>query len=203
MKSEVKKSIKSQKLKVKKKRAKSRSTPSRPQRALSAYNLFYRYKRIKILEAQINGDVKESKETIQRLIATVPGLEQDSIHSLDLVAVEELPQERMNEICRTEIRNTLKDNMAPNDDSKRLHRKSQNGCLSFVEMGKLMAASWKAIDSFSKSVFQELAQEGRIIHKELVAEYEKVHGSPPATKRRATTKSAKNSKRPPSQEYVR
>ena len=106
-------------------------------------------------------------------------------------------------ICRTEIRNTLKDNMAPNDDSKRLHRKSQNGCLSFVEMGKLMAASWKAIDSFSKSVFEELAQEGRIIHKELVAEYEKVRGSPPATKRRATTKSAKNSKRPPSQEYVR
>ena len=53
-----------------------------------------------------------------------------------------------------------------------MHRKT-HGCMSFVEMSKIMSSAWKAIDDINKAVFEELAVQGRIIHAAKLAEYEK------------------------------
>lgn len=138
-------------------------TQAKPKRPLSAYNLFYRFKRSKILEAHESGD--GSKETINRLLLAAPGLEH-------LSAVENIimtPQQ-LRERQRSEIRSTMSENLCPTDTSARSHRKS-HGCMSFVEMNRVMCVSWKSVDRYIRGVFEELAAEGRLIYKERIAEY--------------------------------
>ena len=57
----------------KKKDAATTKDDNRPKRPLSSYNLFYRFKRLKLLEAYDRGET--SKEATRRLIAATPGLE--------------------------------------------------------------------------------------------------------------------------------
>jgi len=113
----------------------------KPKRPLSAYNLFYRYKRILLL--QVSND---DTEFITKLMTTTPpGLEGfgDGISS-PLSSSEYLKERR-----RNTIRKTLVDNLNPNT-SPRSHR-SGNSKLNFLEMSKLMVASWKGIDEFALS----------------------------------------------------
>ena len=78
--------------------------------------------------------------------------------------------DHVKELCRTEIRSALLQNLSPKDTSKRNHRKS-HGCMpSFLEMNAIMSASWKSIDNFTRSVFEELAGEGRHIYHKRVAD---------------------------------
>jgi hypothetical protein len=49
--------------------------------------------------------------------------------------------------------------------------------MSFLEMSKLMCDSWKNTDKFGQSIFQELAVEGRMQHKQRVAEYNEMYPS--------------------------
>ena len=144
--------------------------PDRPKRPLSAYNLFYRFKRDKLLQAYKSGN--DSKEDINQLIMAVPGLE-------DYPGVD-MPPEHLKELRRSEIRSVLHgDSLSPKDTRNRSHRKS-HGALSFLEMNKVMVASWKSADDFSRSVFDELAEEGRRMYNKRVAEYEaKYPNSPP------------------------
>ena len=136
----------------------------KPKRPLSSYNLFYRFKRAKILEAHANGG-DESTDTIHKLIMTVPGLEDyPAIDGETLLSSPELKEHR-----RNVIRSALLDNLVPTE-TKRSHRKS-HGAMNFLEMNKIMCASWKSIDEYSLSVFEELAEEGRGIYKERVAVY--------------------------------
>ena len=172
---------------------------TRPKRALSAFNLYYRYKRTIILDAHTSDDEKsetssadggggnttadgcgnsasnnKNKESIQRLITSIPGLESYTPETLSALS----PAKR-NEISRTEIRKVLVNNLSPNESTRdRLHRKS-HGCMSFIEMSKIMSTSWKSIDEYTKSVFEELAQEGRVVQQERVAEYEKLNPPQP------------------------
>ena len=74
----------------------------RPKRPLSAYNLFYRFKRDKILEAFKNGG-EDSKEAIDHLIMAVPGLE-DVPSSI----VTNMTPEQVQELRRSEIRSALR-----------------------------------------------------------------------------------------------
>jgi len=163
----------------------------RPRRPLSAYNLFYRFKRAKILESQNKGD--GSKETIKQLIMVPSGLEdQPSAESTML-------PDRLNELRRMKIQSVLRENLSPKDTTKRSHRKSKgNGCLlTFVEMNEIIGASWKSIDSFSKSVYEELAEEGRRTYRKRVAEYELKSPSSPLKKTKSSTEllTPKKSKR--------
>lgn len=136
----------------------------KPKRPLSSYNLFYRYKRSKILEVHdILGD--DAAETINNIIMAAPGLE-DYTHDNNVLASDHSKEYR-----RDVIRGALINNLKPKAE-KRSHRK-KHGAMSFLEMNKLMCTSWKAIDEFAANVFEELAEEGRAIHQEKVQQYEK------------------------------
>ena len=113
----------------------------KPKRPLSAYNLFYRYKRILLLKEQINDDTD-----ITKLMKTPPGLECGIERNVSspLSSSEYLKERR-----RNTIRETLVDNLNPNT-SPRIH-KAGNSKLNFLEMSKLMVTSWKGIDEFALS----------------------------------------------------
>ncbi|KAL9183017.1 hypothetical protein ACHAXT_004804 [Thalassiosira profunda] len=138
--------------------------PARPKRPLTVYNLFYRFKRKKILEAHRHG--LHSKAAIEALIATVAGLEG---HPCD---TPNLSSKRVRGLRRTAIRSSIADKITPKHVTKRAHRKS-HGAMGFLEMGRIMSVSWKTMDDFSREVFEELAEEGRKIYQEKVKAYVK------------------------------
>jgi len=112
----------------------------KPKRPLSGYNLYYRYKRIKILEAtshfnddettSINDDSKAI--VIKNIIMCLPGLE--SIPRHDTMY---LPKESIDELRASKIRLVMSDKLLPNENTRsRLHRKLHG--MGFVEMGTIM-----------------------------------------------------------------
>ena len=146
----------------------SDNTPPKPKRPLSAYNLYYRQKRAKILEANTAGD--NSRETILRIMQTTPGLEDYHNHAIALTTL--YTSSALAELSRANIRAALLDNLTPNENSKRSHRKTSSA-LNFLEMNKIMVSSWKAVDDITRSVFEELAIDGRKIHLKQVEEFER------------------------------
>jgi len=146
----------------------------RPKRPLSAFNLYYRYKRTKIIEAYESSssddphlDTPMCKEKIQALITATPGLE-------SVTNLADIPPERILEIARTEIHSALKDNLSPTNARERQHRKTNGVGMTFVEMSKVMSTAWKCIDEVSHRLFEELAEQGRKVHATKVLEYEKL-----------------------------
>jgi len=129
---------------------------SKPKRPLSAFNLFYRFKRQKVLKALAAGS---DKGTISSLVMAPPGLEHYSAREQGMTSHAGLNAHR-----RETIRKELEQNLEPRDNKARAHRKNQgamNGHFSFVELGKIMNSSWKNCDEYAKLVFNELAEEGR------------------------------------------
>ena len=138
---------------------------TKPKRALSAYNLFFRFKRDKVLAAcEENANNKPSKEAINQLILAAPGLEDDSSVS------STMSEEQVEDHRRNEIRSALYLDLFPKDTSNRTHRKS-HGVISFLEMNKVMCSSWKSIDTFARSVFEDLAEEGKRMYEKHVSEH--------------------------------
>mmetsp|Transcript_26253 Transcript_26253/g.44793 ORF Transcript_26253/g.44793 Transcript_26253/m.44793 type:complete len:386 (+) Transcript_26253:158-1315(+) len=142
----------------------------KPKRPLSSFNLFYRFKRQKVLDAIALG--KSDRDDICRLIDAAPGLEHyppretEGDPSSDPV---------MNELRRKNIRKDLEHNLLPRNTRDRAHRTDEsamNGSMSFLELGKLMNASWKRCDDFAKSVFTALAEEGRAHYRKALKEYD-------------------------------
>ena len=108
---------------------------------LSYHTVFYRYKRAKIFDAYKSGD--NSKDTIICLTQCTPGLEGYT------AAVETFTSTQLMELSRGNVRAALLDNLAPKD-SKRAHRKNPNSTMSFLEMNRIMTASWKSLDDNSR-----------------------------------------------------
>lgn len=143
-------------------------TPTKPKRPLSAYNLFYRYKRVKVLEAHSgkNNGYEISIQDIITLVETTPGLENCPL------TIQSLPQDKLNEIRQANIRKSLEPHLMAKDRTKRVHRRSSHGLkISFVEMNKIMLDSWKTLDKGTKSIFQALADEGRLVYQDKLKEY--------------------------------
>ena len=108
----------------------------RPKRPLSAYNLFYRFKRAQLLAAA-KGGRDNSPDAVRRLVAALPGLE--DIPSVDLASLTSEELGKVNEVRGNAIRGALKDMLTPKDTSKRSHRKGEAiaGALSFLEMSRI------------------------------------------------------------------
>ena len=137
---------------------------TKPKRPLSSYNLFYRFKREKIIEL---GNVK--RDDITKIVQASPGQEE-----CYPPAPHDASPEEINELRKRNIRNDMESNLSPRETSTRRHRKNTsaiNGGMGFLELGKLMNESWQNCDDFAKSVFSELADEGRELYKQRLAEY--------------------------------
>lgn len=148
-------------------KAKERSKPGI--RPLSAYNLFFRFKRQQLLHACEEAD--PDKATVEFIVNCTPGLE-----FVSKEAVSVLPDEDLEKFRSDRIRAALEDKLTPNqeENSKRVHRKTKfNHGLSFLDMSRLISASWKECDDLSKKVFEGLAEDGRVIVREL-AEQEQI-----------------------------
>jgi hypothetical protein len=131
--------------------------PSRPKRPLSAYNLFYRFKRQKMIDGIAMG--KTDRTSITLLIEAAPGLE-----FYPPGATEGAPPDLVWDLRRRNIRHVMNHNLLPRDTRDRSHRKNRdamNGAVGFLELGRMMNASWLSCDDFAKGVFRELAEEGR------------------------------------------
>lgn len=99
------------------------------------------------------------------MVTTAPGLEgyPQVIHGVI-----------SDEVRRTNIRSSLEGQLFSKDTKKRAHRKSSHDYkMTFVEMNKVMVDTWKITDEFSKSVFQELADEAKREYNQLLAQYGK------------------------------
>ncbi|KAL3765013.1 hypothetical protein ACHAWO_001975 [Cyclotella atomus] len=132
--------------------------PSRRKRPLTPYNLFYRFKRAKIIEAISTSSGSLGKTDILQVVQAVPGLEDMSscelnrLHSNDIYL-------KSRDIVRREMRGRL----LP-FEGKRSHRKTHPGMIEFLEMGRMMCDQWKLVDEPTKSIFKELAEEGKRLH---------------------------------------
>jgi hypothetical protein len=135
----------------------SKPSVKKSKRPLTPYNLFYRFKRAKILQACSKGAL--DRGSTRELIAAPPGLE--DLTPLQLRALR--PNDAYS-ISRGVIREELQGNLLP-FEGKRSHRKT-HGAMSFLEMGQMMCDQWKLVDSSIKAIFEELANEGKQMHRE-------------------------------------
>jgi hypothetical protein len=132
-----------------------KASPSRPKRPLTPYNIFYRFKRAKIIQAISTPSRTVDKAAILKLVRAIPGLEDMSSSELNLLH----PQDIFH-TSRDIVRREMKDNLLP-FEGKRVHRKTHPGMIEFIEMGRMMCAQWKLVDGPTKSIFTELAAEGK------------------------------------------
>ena len=112
--------------------------PSRPKRPLSAYNLFYRFKRQKMIDGIAMG--KTDRTSITLLIEAAPGLE-----FYPPGATEGAPPDLVWDLRRRNIRHVMNHNLLPRDTRDRSHRKNRdamNGAVGFLELGRMMNAKY-------------------------------------------------------------
>ena len=138
---------------------------NRPKRPLSAYNLFYRFKRQQLIEAGQNASGGLSKEDVHRLVSTPAGLE--------FSRPTFVPANCIVQTQRYNIRQVLNHaKLHSNSQAKRSHRKSQYAFkTTFVEMNEMMLKSWTAVDKDTKAVFAELHDEARKAYAIEMSEY--------------------------------
>eukprot|EP00956_Cyclotella_meneghiniana_P027826 scaffold63419_cov52-Cyclotella_meneghiniana.AAC.4 len=133
------------------------ATIKKGKRPLTPYNLFFRYKRIKIIQASSSGI--SSRSSILKLVRSVPGLENRTTFALELM----LPQEK-HALGRAAVRQEMRDKLLP-FEGKRAHRKTP-GTMAFADMSRMMYDEWKLLDESSKSIFVELAEDGKKEYRE-------------------------------------
>ena len=150
---------------------------TKPKRPLSSFNLFYRFKRQKVIalhHTNNNNDdnVVVDKETITKLVKAEAGMEE---YSEPGVLPDNITTDEIQSLRRANIVNKMRDNLLPREDTRsRSHRTNKNelnGAISFVELGRLMNSAWKECDAYAKSIFNELSGEGRMKYQERLREY--------------------------------
>ncbi|KAL7553438.1 hypothetical protein ACHAWF_016715 [Thalassiosira exigua] len=152
--------------------------PPRPKRPLSGYNLFYRYKRNKVLEELArppsrrdlgrpgSSSADAEAAAIDGILRATPGLEGHPPHH----PVWTLAPQQVDEYRGAVIRREMEGKIFPNENARnRLHRKVHG--MGFVEMGRVMRDAWASVDGFTKELFCELAEVGRARYRTLLAEY--------------------------------
>lgn len=132
----------------------TRKSTVKSKRPLSAYNLFYRYKRIKIIQEL--GTQHGDDEAVKIILAKPAGLEDYADVKLGCFS----PSYTIKIIRRENIREALKQGLMPRGKKLRSRGKGR-GIFGRIDMSRLMAESWKEADSYSRQIFHELFEEGR------------------------------------------
>ncbi|KAL7460421.1 hypothetical protein ACHAXS_000872 [Conticribra weissflogii] len=114
---------------------------------LSAYNLFFQYNRIKLLEST-DGKVVAPSDLEP---SSPPGLEGIDPNSPLLSAPDDDIRRHRMEV----IEHTL-DN-SPFSSKEKRSKKSSQGSMTFLEMSNYMSKKWNDADETTKSIFQELS----------------------------------------------
>jgi hypothetical protein len=133
--------------------------PSRRKRCLTPYNLFYRFKRAEIIKAISRSSGTLSKAEILTLMCAIPGLEGLSSSELKIIHPQDIFHTSRDMVLRE-----MKGNLLP-FEGKRAHCKTHPGMINFIEMGRMMCDQWKLVDESTKSIFKELAVEGKRLHR--------------------------------------
>ena len=137
--------------------AKRPTLNKKAKRPLTPYNLFFRFKRIKVIQASSSGI--NDRSSILQLVQATSGLE-----NIPAIELERMHPRDMHALSRKIVRQELQDKLLP-FEGKRAHRKIP-GTMGFAEMSRLMCDEWKLVDESSKSIFEELAEDGKRLHKE-------------------------------------
>ena len=150
---------------TKAKKGRQVARPDKPTRPLSAYNLYYTYRRQKMIEAFANVANPVTQDDVCAISITPAGLENEKVDD-----TKTMSPDKLNALRRKNIRQELEPQLQVLSLRWRhtaYKQGSLRGVISFVDLAKLMVASWKNCDEFSKNVFEQLAKEGREIREYL------------------------------------
>lgn len=138
-----------------------------PKKPLSAYNLFFQYNRIKLLQSLLKPESEPAKMK-PGPHSNLPGLEDIHPKSHILAAsANEIKKYRKMVIQRVIDENPFR----LTTQEKRSHGKI-HGKMSFLEMSKYMGKKWKQSDETTKLIFRELSNEGKTkFNKSLAVKY--------------------------------
>mmetsp|Transcript_29747 Transcript_29747/g.62582 ORF Transcript_29747/g.62582 Transcript_29747/m.62582 type:complete len:341 (+) Transcript_29747:79-1101(+) len=116
---------------------------------LSAYNLFFQYNRIKLLEST-EGKVVAPPDSEPSFPAGLENTERDS-------PLLSAPEEDVRRHRIQVIEHTL--DSSPYSSKEKRNKKSSQGSMTFLEMSNYMSKKWNDADETTKSIFQELSSD--------------------------------------------
>lgn len=123
---------------------------------LSAYNLFFQYKRIKLLASQ-NQDHDGLVTLSEPDFAPLPGLEDVKSNSHILLASDAEIRKYRKKVIESTIDESFNDPCM----------KVGHGSMSFLEMSNYMSKKWKSADETTKSIFRQISNERKAKRRKL------------------------------------
>jgi len=122
----------------------------KPKRPLSAFNLFYRYKRQKVIALN---DANNNKKTITNLVNASPGMEDYLCgRTTATTLLEGMSLEEVNKLRRLNIRKEMQNNLKPRDSRTRLHRTNQSYHILYIYEDEHMMCSKHCLTQISISL---------------------------------------------------